>query len=594
MMLLKRSWQRKKLVGEVTLRRDFLGFDLPSLATERQLPGGVLDRVLDPGRAHQRRRRGTRRGVCCGAGNTGRLDALCPLIRRPRKRVDDLYRLAALLGELVRIMDPLPQGSYGDFQVETLPPPPLPPTGIPGAQPGPTGGRAPARSAAEWAGLRANPPAPRPPRPLPPWVEPPAAPLTAPAATPPPTAAAAPAARAAPRRRDPEEPSGPGSASRPPPLGAPSNRLEQPVAPDAAVAASLVPRAPQVADRAAPDPRPAPSTPATEPPPRLRPAIVSASPRSVEVAPATPAAAPPVAAPAVPPAPVGPAAPRMPRPPEPPVAASARVAAPAGRLLASPSPLAAPVPVRPAPLGRMPIPAAPGPSAPRRIMPAPVGALPPPAPVIAFSVPTLQPLPEAPAPAPPPPATTPGSPTMPHHPRRPQQPHGAWCAAAASSAHWPPTWLRASRHACSVASPVIWRCACHDRVPAPCQVDAGHPLAVGNVAAGLRDAAAGRPLRRRARRCRQAGRSGAAAGGGWCHHAGRGHRARRPAAATLGAPGSGEAGTRRRDRRTSRGLDRRCRSGGGLPRGDAAAWSRSGRCCGRAMPWRCRMDAVPG
>ncbi|MFO1026470.1 MAG: hypothetical protein U1E70_14950 [Acetobacteraceae bacterium] len=48
-LLLKRSWQRKKLVSDVTLRRDFLGFDLPSLATERLLPEGVLDRLLDAG-----------------------------------------------------------------------------------------------------------------------------------------------------------------------------------------------------------------------------------------------------------------------------------------------------------------------------------------------------------------------------------------------------------------------------------------------------------------------------------------------------------------------------------------------------------------
>jgi hypothetical protein len=48
-LVLKWTCQRKKLIGEVTLRRDFVGFDLPSLATERLLPAGVLDRVLDPG-----------------------------------------------------------------------------------------------------------------------------------------------------------------------------------------------------------------------------------------------------------------------------------------------------------------------------------------------------------------------------------------------------------------------------------------------------------------------------------------------------------------------------------------------------------------
>ena len=48
-VILKRTWQRKKLIGEITLRRDFRGFDAASLATERMLPAAVLDRVLDPG-----------------------------------------------------------------------------------------------------------------------------------------------------------------------------------------------------------------------------------------------------------------------------------------------------------------------------------------------------------------------------------------------------------------------------------------------------------------------------------------------------------------------------------------------------------------
>ena len=49
LVLLKRTWQRKKLVGNVTLRRDFRGFDAASLATERMLPAAVLNRVLDAG-----------------------------------------------------------------------------------------------------------------------------------------------------------------------------------------------------------------------------------------------------------------------------------------------------------------------------------------------------------------------------------------------------------------------------------------------------------------------------------------------------------------------------------------------------------------
>jgi hypothetical protein len=45
-VLLRRSWMRRTLVRDVTLRRDFAGFDGPSLATERLLPVDVLTRVL--------------------------------------------------------------------------------------------------------------------------------------------------------------------------------------------------------------------------------------------------------------------------------------------------------------------------------------------------------------------------------------------------------------------------------------------------------------------------------------------------------------------------------------------------------------------
>ena len=38
MLLLRRSWLDRPLVGEVSLRRDFAGFDLPSLATGTLLP----------------------------------------------------------------------------------------------------------------------------------------------------------------------------------------------------------------------------------------------------------------------------------------------------------------------------------------------------------------------------------------------------------------------------------------------------------------------------------------------------------------------------------------------------------------------------
>lgn len=45
-VLLRRSWMRRTLVTDITLRRDFAGFDSPSLATERLLPVEVLTHVL--------------------------------------------------------------------------------------------------------------------------------------------------------------------------------------------------------------------------------------------------------------------------------------------------------------------------------------------------------------------------------------------------------------------------------------------------------------------------------------------------------------------------------------------------------------------
>jgi hypothetical protein len=45
-MLLSQSWQTKKLVGDITLRRDFLGFDAPNLATERLLPVSFLQDIM--------------------------------------------------------------------------------------------------------------------------------------------------------------------------------------------------------------------------------------------------------------------------------------------------------------------------------------------------------------------------------------------------------------------------------------------------------------------------------------------------------------------------------------------------------------------
>jgi hypothetical protein len=47
-VLLHQSWQTQKLVGEITLRRDFLGFDAPSLAAERLLPVSLLQKIMPP------------------------------------------------------------------------------------------------------------------------------------------------------------------------------------------------------------------------------------------------------------------------------------------------------------------------------------------------------------------------------------------------------------------------------------------------------------------------------------------------------------------------------------------------------------------
>jgi len=66
---------------------------------------------------------------------------------------EDLYRLAAWLAELDRILNPVSQDEAGEYFVEPNPPPPLPPTGYPGgggtmaAPPGP-------RSIQEWRQLR--------------------------------------------------------------------------------------------------------------------------------------------------------------------------------------------------------------------------------------------------------------------------------------------------------------------------------------------------------------------------------------------------------------------------------------------------------
>ena len=45
-VLLSQTWMRRTLTSQLSLRRDFLGFDLPSLATDRLLPYKVLDAIL--------------------------------------------------------------------------------------------------------------------------------------------------------------------------------------------------------------------------------------------------------------------------------------------------------------------------------------------------------------------------------------------------------------------------------------------------------------------------------------------------------------------------------------------------------------------
>ena len=47
-VLLSRSWMRRTLVSDITLRRDFIGFDAPSLAAEELLPAQVVAQVLAP------------------------------------------------------------------------------------------------------------------------------------------------------------------------------------------------------------------------------------------------------------------------------------------------------------------------------------------------------------------------------------------------------------------------------------------------------------------------------------------------------------------------------------------------------------------
>jgi hypothetical protein len=50
-VILRQTWQRYKLVGEITLRRDFKGFEPCMLATERLLPVSFMRKMLPSGTA---------------------------------------------------------------------------------------------------------------------------------------------------------------------------------------------------------------------------------------------------------------------------------------------------------------------------------------------------------------------------------------------------------------------------------------------------------------------------------------------------------------------------------------------------------------
>jgi hypothetical protein len=73
---------------------------------------------------------------------------------------DDVYRLAALLADLDRVINPLPRGPVGGFLVEPSIPPPLPPVAGPG-EGTPPHGRRQATTRAGTVPVRAPAPAPR-------------------------------------------------------------------------------------------------------------------------------------------------------------------------------------------------------------------------------------------------------------------------------------------------------------------------------------------------------------------------------------------------------------------------------------------------
>lgn len=69
---------------------------------------------------------------------------------------EDIYRLVALVTEMDRVLHPVPVAWSGEYFVEPNPPPPLPPTGIPGGAGGESSPRE-ARSFQEWGRFKPDP-----------------------------------------------------------------------------------------------------------------------------------------------------------------------------------------------------------------------------------------------------------------------------------------------------------------------------------------------------------------------------------------------------------------------------------------------------
>jgi hypothetical protein len=83
---------------------------------------------------------------------------------------EDIYRLVALVTELDRVLHPVPVAGNGEYFVEPNPPPPLPPTGIPGGASGESSPRE-ARSFQEWGRFKPDPGTREQKRETVPWME---------------------------------------------------------------------------------------------------------------------------------------------------------------------------------------------------------------------------------------------------------------------------------------------------------------------------------------------------------------------------------------------------------------------------------------